>query len=458
MIKEWFNWINIALAGLAALLLLFAFIMMVSRPSEIEVLETAIDKNILPPSSFPPPKEGYEAIGEPAFQLRSLPMTLQLPDLRKSLVYYGRNSRPDSDSNNAAMHFAFVGAKSPSSVLPGVATYLLYDKKQKPPQYVFSPQNAATSLWIEVTPQSNQALVSVSMLNEKNEVVHEPAAYANFTLPEKTFSRQTSSAWSIGKFNVDGTLLARQKARWFGADRFLAEHGGKEYQKEIGKQRIDFGEGNDLYSAYVALNDLLVWKNNRWKVAEPGDETLGLPLMQVKKIDERLMNFELWDPEGKSKTALNLLKSNEGIIPPNLIQSFKFVGARTRSQFLFEIGKERFVLSPQDWLFLGDKGWRKLTTPEEIDAYVERKLNGILFVFNSIEKQGDHQVMVGTLFNKARTEMQRVEIQMQQQGSKTATPATSPERSLDAKQKDSTNRPLPTRMMKPPNGFNGSAR
>jgi hypothetical protein len=134
----------------------------------------------------------------------------------------------------------------------------------------------------------------------------------------------------------------------------------------------------------------------------------------IKKIEERLMNMELWDPEGKGKVSLNLLKSSEPQAPVNIQQKFKFVGARTRSQFVFEIDGDRLLLSPHDWLLLTKDGWIKLQTPEEIDAYVERKTPGPLFVFDSVEKRDDHLLLLGTLFNTSRTDMQPIEIPLQQ--------------------------------------------
>jgi hypothetical protein len=137
----------------------------------------------------------------------------------------------------------------------------------------------------------------------------------------------------------------------------------------------------------------------------------------VKKIDERIMNLELWDVEGNGKIVLNLLKSTESWIPQNLQQNFKFVGARTRSQFVFEVDKERVLLSPHDWLVLTETGWKKLVTPEEIDDYVDRKIVGPLFVFDKIERKDDRQMILGTLFNASRTEMAPIELSIQQQGS-----------------------------------------
>lgn len=414
MIKKWLSWINIAIAGLAIFLLLVAIWVLFLRPASIPVLDTAAVKTALPKPAFAQPKESYEAIKEPVLSLKFAPMAMQLPDLRKVLIYYGKNGRPDASTDNPMMHFAFTGNKTPTSLPTNEKIYLLFDKKQTPPQYIFSPGNAETPLWIEVSPQGNQALVKVGLKNEKGEVVQEPQSYAQFTLPEKEFVRFGGTPWEIGKLRVDGTLLARQRARWYGLDRFIEKHGGKEYQHLVNKQRIDFGEAEDTYSIYLGPGDVMIWENNKWKVVEPGDKSLGKPLLLVKKIDERLMNFELWDPDGKSKIALNLLKSNEPLMPPNLIQNFKFVGARTRSQFVFEINKERMLLSPQDWLILTDKGWVKLTTPEEIDAYVDRKLTGPMFVFDGVERREDRQYLIGTLFNTSRTDAQHIEILLQQ--------------------------------------------
>lgn len=158
------------------------------------------------------------------------------------------------------------------------------------------------------------------------------------------------------------------------------------------------------------MGDGLIWDHEKWKVIKPGVDSLGYPLLIIKKIDDRLMQLELWDVDGQSKVMLNLLKSNEPWMPQNVLQNFKFLGSRTRSQFVFEVNKERMLLSPKDWLVLTPNGWKKLNTPEEVDDYVNRKLLGILFVFDGIERKGDQQYLMGTLYNAARSESKPVEI------------------------------------------------
>lgn len=413
--------LNLLLAIVAVGLLFLAGYFYFIRPSEISPIPVSKEKLSTPKNAFVQPPDAYKMIGPPVVKLNTAPITPKLPDLRKVLIYYGKNGRPDARPEVTQMHFSFLGNKNPSSVLPGEKLYLSYDRSLSPPQYFFSKNNEKTCLWIEPSFQEGGgALVKVGMCGDKGDIVTEPAEYAQFSLPEKEMVRVGGATWELGKYRVDGTLLARMKTRWYGADKFLERHGGKEYQDVIGKQRIDFGENDDIYSVFVNVGDVMVWENNRWKVVQPGEASLGRPLLVVKKIDERLMNFELWDVDGKGKIQLNLLKSIETWTPQNLQQNFKFVGARTRSQFVFEIDKERVFLSPQDWLLLTDEGWKKLNTAEEIDDYVDRKKIGPLFVFDGSVKIDNKQVLTGVIFSPSRTESSEIEIPMQPGASSTS--------------------------------------
>jgi hypothetical protein len=416
MIKNWLTWLNYLAAGVILLLLLAAFYFWWAQQTHFPLQDFTMRKSAMPTGGFVRSKEEYDAIAAPALQLSFFPLNTQLPDLRRVLIYYGRNGRPDAKPENPMLFFGFTGNKVPISVFPGERLYVAYDKGQNPPQYVFSPNNAETPLWIEATASGNTAHVKVGLKTDQNEVIRDPSSYADFTLNEKEFVRFGGVVWEIGKWRVDGTLLARQKARWFGLDKFLDKHGGKEYEAFQNKQRIDFGEPGSIYSVYVNTGDCLIWNANqeKWQPVFPGIESIQHPLMCVKKIDDRILNLELWDVDGKGKVVLNLIKNNEAWQPQSLEQQFKFIGARTRSQFVFEINHERMFLSPFDWLLFIDGEWRKLTTPEEVDEYVERKLVGPLFIFDQIERKEDRQVIIGTLFNAARTEAVTIELPLQQ--------------------------------------------
>ncbi len=419
MIGQWLSWLNCTLIGLALVFGLAGGLFWLKRPAEIACPHLTSKECGLPKGAFELTEVAYQQIGEPLLTVQQVPPAMQLPDLRQQLIYYGKNGRPDAQSDHTLLHFSLNGNKTVVSIAPGEKLYLFYDRKSAPAHYNFSPQNEKTSLWIEGTPVDNEVQIHVTLENDKGEKIVEPEAFAQFRLTEKEFIRYAGASWEIGTFRVDGTLLARQRARWFGPDRFLERHGGEEYQQIVGKQRIDFGENDDLYSVFVKAGDCLIWDQNRWKGVLPGEESLGRPLLVVKKVDERLMTFELWDVEGKGKILLNLLKSNEPWAVQNaqtLQHMFKFVGARTRTQCVFEINRERMTLRPSDWLILTPKGWKKLSTEEEIDQYVRRKLSGTLFVFDGISRKDEKQIMLGTLYSPARNECQSVELALQAKG------------------------------------------
>lgn len=414
MFRKWISWVNYSVAATIALLLLAALAFYMMKRSDFPVSDQSVRKSPVPKNAFSRPTEEYQAIGPPALTLNFSPLNVQLPDLRRYLVYYGKNGRPDAKSDHPALYFAFTGNKMPKPVFPGERLYLLYDRSQSPNQYIFSPSNAPTPLWIETEVQGTQAIVHVTMEADGGKVIREPRAYADFAILEKEYVRPGGTPWELGKWRVDGTMLARQKARWYGADKFLEKHGGEEYKSLMNKQRIDFGEGDEVYSVYAGQEDCLIWEDNRWHSVKAGEGTLQHTLMCIKKVDDRVMSLELWDVDGKGKMVLNLVKANEPWVPQNLEQSFKFMGARTRSQFVFEVNKERVLLRPHDWLVFTDGAWKKLSSPKEIDDYVERRVVGPLFVFDSVERKDEKQVIIGTLFNSARTETATIELPLQQ--------------------------------------------
>lgn len=420
MFNRWLTWLNCAL--LIGIILIGIGLLVLKFQS--------LDLNLSPVSKTQPPKlpknafeltaEAYQYIDGPFLSLRSSPPAIQLPDLRQQLIYQGKNGRPDAQSDRTLLHFAFNGQKNVMSVAPGEKIYLVYDKKSTPRHYTFSPDNTPSSLWFEPTiiPSGNEAQIQFTLENDRGEQIREPEERAKFQLVEREPARPAGGvSWEIGQQKVDGTLLARQRARWYGADRFLEKHGGAEYQHVAGRHRVEFGEAEETYSVFVQPEDCLIWQDNRWKVVQPSTESLKYPLLVVKKVDDRLMNLELWDVEGKNKVVLNLIRSIEPWSVQNaqmIQQTFKFVGARTRSQCVFEMNRERMVICPSDWLLQTPKGWKKLSSTQDIDDYVSRKVTGILFVFEGLSRKNDKPILLGSLYNPTRSECQSIEIVLQQ--------------------------------------------
>ena len=434
--------VNAVMAVFSGVLAILAVLFALLRSGEIDYPTEKSKKLTVPKSAFTLNKEAYDAIGTSLFELEFAPLSIKVPDLKPLLLFFGKNARPDASNHSVALHFALSDSKSNASIPIGEKLYLLYDRKQTPARYVFSPSNQETPLWLEVVEnKGNEAVVKISVKNEVGETITEPANNSSFTLPQKDFVRLSQNNWEIGKHRVDGTLLARQKVRWFGIDKFMDRHGGDEFQELQGKQRIDFGEGEEIYHTYIGVNDVLIWQNDHWLKVTPGKDSLGKNLMMVKKVDERMITFDLWDAEGKNKVTLNLLKSNEQWSPQNLQKDFKFVAARTRSQYVFEINGERVLLRPQDWLVSTETGWKKLSTPEEIDDYVNRKVIGPMFVFDGIVKKEDCQVLTGTVFSHNRAEMETIELAVPQACKNSTTVINIPDRKPEVEDKVAESQP-----------------
>lgn len=415
MIKKWLDWAAYALIAFSSVFFTYGLLIEWMRPNTIYLEEIKPKSTAPPKNSFALSQDAYNQIGEPTLCLECHSPKMQLPDLKQKINYYGQNNRPDAGDKSSILHFN-LSADQTAQVAPGEKLYLTYDKDKEGGKYSFSPHNKETSLWIEGKPGDKEASIIVKMYDENGNLVMTPDANAHFSLKEKEFARFGGQPWEIGKWRVDGTLLARQKARWYGSDLFLERHGGEEFSEDAGKNRIDFGDNDEKYSVYVQEGATLIWDGTHWVSVKPGEASRGLPLLFVRKIDDRLMSFDFWDQDGKKKIALNLIKSMETWSPQNLQQQFKFLGARTRSQFVFEVDDEKMLLSPNDWLLLTDEGWTKLDTLEEIDKYVELKEVGTLFVFDGITRVGDQQVLKGEMFNPTRTKVHDLELPVQKDG------------------------------------------
>lgn len=451
MTRQLITLLSLLIAGIGILLIFIALIFGFIRPNEIVTSETPQKTRTLPKLAFSQSQDAYDAVENGLLKLVYAPPSMRLPDLRPILSYFGPNGRPDVVQDQTAMHFSMSEGKSQATIAPDQKLFLLYDRTQTPNRYIFSPNNAPTSLWIVAEPKGSEAFVKVYLQGENGQLINTPTAHADLKLQQKEYVRSTNTTnWELGKWRVDGTLLGRQKARWYGTDKFLEKHGGPEYSEQASKQRVDFGEGEDIYSVYIGPNDILVWDNDLWKVVKPGPDSMGKPLIQVKKIDERLMNLDLWDAEGKNKIALTLLKSTEPWSSQKVEQDFKFVAARTRSQYIFEVQKNRMLLKPQDWIVLTDGGWKVLNSEKEIDDFVNRKIRGTLFVFDGIAKKDDRQFLTGTFYNPSRSEAQQIELLVPQANVNVITVPSSHSTSSMPTSHSNMHTPLPSPMPSAP--------
>lgn len=397
-------------AGLLLLAVLWQWLM---APGELEEAQVRRRSAELPRNAFEQPAEVYDQLGEHLLQIQMGPPELELPELSRYLLFSGVDGRPDAQQDNPALHLQLRAGRDSAVLEPGGRLYLVYDRSIRPPQYTFSPDNRETPLWIEGYTDNGEAVIQVRMRNERGQILTDPPERATIRLAERRFRPTRAADWQLNGQRVDGTLLARQKARWHGKDLFFQLLGGEDYAYLAGKQRIDFEPADhEPYSIFVGEEDCVVWDEGRWRSVELGPESVEKPLLCLNRITDRLMNLTLWDVGGSRKMQINLIRATDMWSAQILDQDFRFVGAKTRRQTIVEVRGEKMTLRPQDWLLLTAEGWRKLSSLEEIDRYVNRELIGVLFIFEGVEKREDEQVLAGTVFNSSRSSAYNVELSL----------------------------------------------
>ncbi len=342
--------------------------------------------------------------------LRCKPPSVHLPDLRGEVVLLGVNRRPDADPRQQVIHLLLNSSQESFSLPVLKRAYLKFERTGLAGSYALSSDEVETNLWISpnLTPDG-EVSIDLAMRSQGGEVIAIPSEHAHFTVKERAAGFGERS-FMLGSHRVDSGLLARLRARWFGQDLFLTDHGGEEYPEAKGRERIDFGEGEECYSCFVAAGDSLVWKGNKWHNLKDGESSDSYPLLYVSKVGEKQIAFDLWDPEGKAALPLVLMRGREMWMPPYLKDLLRFVAAKTWSQFVLIAAEERLIVSPSSWLLLTEKGWQEIKGRAEIDDFIAGRLSGELLVLNGIGRREGRQVLKGHLYNTSRSEMQDFEM------------------------------------------------
>ena len=266
---------------------------------------------------------------------------------------------------------------------------------------------------METEAQGNQAIVLLKMKDAQGNIVPDTADISYFVLSELPLppANDAIQDWKIGFEKVDATLFTRQKAKWYGQDLFLENYGDKEYEHTIGRERIEFGEGDDenRYVCFAKEGDLLVFSDGKWQSVDAGPQSVGKSLLHAKKINEQSILFDLWDPEGKRKVAIELHKTPE---PPSTATQFdiRLVGARSRKDWIAEIAGARMLLRTDDWLLYHDGKCERLTSQEQIDNYLKGQLRGELVILEGTERVDNQICLVGARINESKTKLSPISI------------------------------------------------
>ncbi len=358
------------------------------------------------PYSFQQSSEAHKAVGPPFLALEKTEIKVTLPDLRNTLLYFGTTVRPDVSEAAQIVQLGIRGIATPQPVSVGAPVYLKYESKGAAGKWSFSPDNKPTPVWIQVSPLENSAEITVFMNDTEGKSITEPGDFAKFTLGQMNlpYTAQGANNFEIGGQRADASILIRQKCAWYGQDLFLQELGDENTRFSFEKERLDFLDPENSYFCFVGVGDCLVYEDDHWEEVRPGPDSRGKPLLVVKKIDEKNISFDLWDPKGKVRIPIELHKA---IIQPGFANKFdlKLVGARSRQDYIAELGGVRMLLKADDWLILQDNTWHKITTPDELDDFIVGNIRGPLLVLEGSEKVGNDVGLIGRIYDVTRTQV-----------------------------------------------------
>ena len=343
----------------------------------------------LQPAGFSLEPEAYQSWEEGILRLDMELPKAQIPDLRDILLYGGINQRPDSMSSEGKLcaYFLLKGDDQVIELREGEAQYLTWLLEDSQVMFRFSPDNAPSSFYMEAQMSEDKASISFTLLDELGNSVASDSEFAHIEVSKQSIELNNRlKDWKLDGYRVDGGLLARQRARWYGEDLFLQLHGGEEFHSITPKQKIEFQLDGRAYSIYASEDDCFIWKESQWHAVSSRKASQGLPLLKMTKVEDKLLHFTLWDPFGVHETHLNLIRSQEPWKPDTLFRQLSYLGDRTRSQFILDLEGKRWIIGSEDWLLRQGEEWVKLDSVEEIDAFVSQEIKGPLVIIKGRER------------------------------------------------------------------------
>ncbi|MFS8564304.1 MAG: hypothetical protein LVR00_08390 [Rhabdochlamydiaceae bacterium] len=130
-----------------------------------------------------------------------------------------------------------------------------------------------------------------------------------------------------------------------------------------------------------------------------------MPIAKVILSAPNEVRLQIWDESGFHTTIAKKPIEQLPKISYKSEELFSSVRARAASEITCLLGKRRVILKEGDWWLKMDNGWKKLKTLNDIEDYLDHRLKGELFIFESIAADKGKVVLKGTSFDVMRTTM-----------------------------------------------------
>ncbi len=350
----------------------------------------------------------HDALQNPLFQLSRVDRPLRLPDLRTHLLYFGAGGRPDRALSDSVVQYGLRNVQGVYNTPVSEKISLRFD----PRTHKWEISSEPTSLQIQFIVHIGGAEVLVELEGDDGNPIITPPELHRFTLGQTPLppSANTFQEWTIGSWRAEPTILEKQGALWYGRDLVVESLGGEDYEFEAGRERVQFGTGDDVYVLWVGEGDAFVFEEDRWHCVTLGSASMGKSLLRAKNIDQRSILFDLWNEEGSSHVITMLMRRSDTFdtkMPP-----MRLVGALSRKRWIAEIQGKRVVLAPDDWIVLTSNEYTRIDSSEQLDSYIEGRLSGGLLAFSGIEKIQGESCLVGSFFNTSRSQQDSIAVSL----------------------------------------------
>lgn len=349
-----------------------------------------------------------ERVGGQPFNFESIKLpkifeTFCEKDLFESLLFLGKNTRPDAKEDQTKALVGLKSSKQSFLVNSGDKLYLMYEEGV----LVFSKE--PTSLWIKVKGIEDEVLHVDGNFILTNEETNEIYQERLHQIRELTVEEEFQEIFLQSTYfqSIEG-------AKWWHPDLFYEVYGGQDFEGMKGAQRLELSNQNPSV-CFIKPGTRLIFKEESWIVYDNKSNTEQYPMAEVLNVTQAHMEMRIWDVSGMYSKTISL--TPERVRPLNIKAEEVFSNIRQRSatQISCKIGSKNSLLKKGDWLLRVGNHWRPLKTLEEIEKYLSFRAQGDLFVFDGIEKNQGITVFKGHLFDTMRGQMQVIQIPLAKQ-------------------------------------------
>jgi len=360
-----------------------------ARPPRVESKKQEGEKNL------------YAQLGSGPLRLNGELSSFPLPNLKEEIIFFGKNSRPDQNSETMMMAIALGGGER-LLAKPGQPLFLNYKESGGALQFVKETSPLFIRPFFDQEGKA-RAELGICLLNERGEkVLEEKEVFFLEALREVGEGFDPTFEKGIARF---------KQAVWWPPDQLFEKYGGEENAQVGGCQRLDFGE-HPL--TFLKEGDTLIWSGKNWMKVPLGTESASYPLARVVALSPQRMDVELWDRYGIEKDRLSLFPEKAR---PSTVRSdsiFTHLKQRTSSKVSCRLGNKTRILKRGDWFLKTQTGWRIIRTWKEMKDILDFDLLGELFIFDGIEKEGAAPYFVGTLFDEKRVQPREIRLPFEQ--------------------------------------------